>query len=244
MKIVAYLLDGTDAPLIRPAPAEREWMDRTPQRFAYRCLPLNIANAHGWEIACAARARVGWNGGADVNAIHVDCDAPPDKRPISHFGSGILTFHVSCLLRTPPGVELWVTGPPNRPKHGIFPLTGVVETDWAPFTFTMNWQFTAPGEVVFEKDEPFCFFFPIARQVLSEAEPEFHSISEDPQAKADLDAWRDSRNAFNDELKITGSKAQEQRWQRGYFRGQTPSGADAPEHRTRQRVLPFRGPER
>jgi Family of unknown function (DUF6065) len=29
---------------------ERAWMDATDQRFAYRCLPLNIANAHGWEI--------------------------------------------------------------------------------------------------------------------------------------------------------------------------------------------------
>jgi Family of unknown function (DUF6065) len=240
LKIVAHTFAGLEEPLIRPAPAERAWMDNSPQRFAYRCLPLNIANAHGWEIACPARVRAGWNGGPDLSAIHVDCDAPADKRPISHFGSGILTFHVSCLIRTPPGIELWVTGPANRAKHGISPLSGVVETDWAPYTFTMNWQFTAPGEVIFEKDEPFCFFFPISRQVLAAAEPEFRALSDDPKTEADYNAWRDSRLTFNDELKVQGSKAQEQRWQRGYFRGQTPSGTTAPEHRTRQRVAPFR----
>ena len=29
------------------APVERDWMEATNQRFAYRCLPLNIANAYG-----------------------------------------------------------------------------------------------------------------------------------------------------------------------------------------------------
>jgi Family of unknown function (DUF6065) len=49
MKLIAYMIDGHRMD-IRPAPIEREWMDNTGERFAYRCLPLNIANAHGWEI--------------------------------------------------------------------------------------------------------------------------------------------------------------------------------------------------
>jgi hypothetical protein len=31
---------------------ERGWMDATGDSFAYRCLPLAVANAHGWEILC------------------------------------------------------------------------------------------------------------------------------------------------------------------------------------------------
>jgi len=50
-KLVAYRIDGHSVQ-IRPAPLEREWMDSSDQRFAYRCLPLNIANAHGWELLC------------------------------------------------------------------------------------------------------------------------------------------------------------------------------------------------
>jgi hypothetical protein len=49
MKLVAYVIDGHPFE-IRPAPLERDWMEKTDQRFAYRCLPLNIANAFGWEI--------------------------------------------------------------------------------------------------------------------------------------------------------------------------------------------------
>ena len=44
MKLTAYVIDGHTLD-IRPAPIERAWMDNTAQRYAYRCLPLSIANA-------------------------------------------------------------------------------------------------------------------------------------------------------------------------------------------------------
>ena len=50
MKITAYAFNDNPLPL-RAASVSREWMDRIPDRHAYRCLPLNIANSHGWEIA-------------------------------------------------------------------------------------------------------------------------------------------------------------------------------------------------
>ena len=38
-----------------------------------------------------------------------------------------------------------VQGPINRPKDGIAALPGIIETDWSPYSFTMNWMFTRPG---------------------------------------------------------------------------------------------------
>ena len=48
-------------PRIRPADVKREWMDATAERFAYRCLPLNIANAHGWEVPSPCSFEAYWN---------------------------------------------------------------------------------------------------------------------------------------------------------------------------------------
>ena len=64
-ELVCYLHAGW-APLIRPAPATRAWMDATPEAFAYRCLPLNIANAHGWEILSPCGFEAVWDGGSTV----------------------------------------------------------------------------------------------------------------------------------------------------------------------------------
>src|SRR5579859_530129 len=180
MKLVCY--ETTADPIeIRPAGPEREWMDDSNHGFAYRCLPLAIANAHGWEILSPASFEAEWTGSNDLNGVKITPLSPFGDYPpvLSHFGEGVLTFHVSAVFRSDPRVNLWVTGPVNRPKHGICPLTGVVETDWAVASFTMNWKFTAPGiRVRFEKGEPFCFVFPIQRGYLDDIQPEIRSLSD------------------------------------------------------------------
>src|SRR5580692_8143916 len=102
----------------------------------------------------------------------------------------ILTFHVEGLFRTPPGWNLWVGGSPNRPKDGIYPLTGIVETDWAPYTFTMNWRFTRPNHWVrFEAEEPICFVFPIQRGYLEEVTPRLMPMESDPEVLRQFAEW-------------------------------------------------------
>jgi hypothetical protein len=177
MRLICY---PTGGPLdIRPAPLERDWMEATGERFAYRCLPLNIANAHGWEILCPSGFTARWNGGADGDAISIEPDPGTLAPAISHFGHGVLTFHVLCVFETDPGVDLMVQGPINRPKDSIAALTGVIETDWSPYTFTMNWLFTRPNTAVrFERGEPYCHLFPLRRGELERITPQLRSLSE------------------------------------------------------------------
>ena len=226
--------------MIRPAPVERDWMDRSPDAFAYRCLPLDIANAHGWEVLCPAAFEASWDGDAGVQAIRIKSDAPPHLLPLTHFGSGVLTFHLHGLFRTEPAVQLWVSGSPNRVKDGIQALSAVIETDWAPYTFTMNWKFTRAGTIRFEKDEPFCFFFPLQVDLVESIEPVFVPIARDPATEQAFRAWSASRSGFNEELKEEGSAARTGKWQKTYFQGRMPDGRQAARpHRTRLRVAPF-----
>ena len=239
MKLTAYVMDGHTID-IRPAPVERDWMDATGQRFAYRCLPLNIANAHGWEILCPSGFTAVWDGGADIGAVKVK-DTSPTPMAISHFGHGTLTFHIPCLFRTEPGYDLMAQGPINRPKDAIAPLTGIIETDWAPYTFTMNWIFTQPEiEVEFEQGEPFCHIFPVKRGELATVQPEIKALSSEPELERQFKLWNESRTQFNAELQQPGSEAQAERWQKLYYRGLSSDGKTAAEdHITRLRLKPF-----
>lgn len=65
--LVCYVHPGWK-PRLRAAGSKRDGMETSPERFAYRCLPLAIANAHGWELLspCAFKAR--WDGGQVVEA--------------------------------------------------------------------------------------------------------------------------------------------------------------------------------
>src|SRR5579875_3619304 len=117
MEFTAYV-DPSWELLIRPAEPVRQGMDDTPESFAYRCLPLNIANAHGWEILCPCEVEASWTGrpGTEDVLIRSNGREAPAGGPVSLFGQGVLTFHIQALFRTPPGWDLWITGSPNRAK--------------------------------------------------------------------------------------------------------------------------------
>jgi hypothetical protein len=240
MKLTVFVIDGQRLD-IRPPPVERDWMEASRQRFAYRCLPLSTANAHGWELLCSAGFGATWNGEPGMDAITIIPDSGAATPALSNFGHGVLTFHVSCIFRSEPGFDLMVQGPVNRPKDGIGPLSGIIETDWSPYTFTMNWLFTRPNTTIrFEKGEPYCHVFPIQRAVLETVNPELCLLSEEPALKQQFEQWQHNRSVFNIELRRRGSGAQEQGWQKLYHRGLTPDGSPSnAEHRTRIKLKPF-----
>ena len=242
-QLTAYVIDGHDV-RIRPAPVERQWMDDSDRRFAYRCLPLNIANAHGWELLCTTAFSAIWDGRKSMDSVHVRAEPHATAPASSHFGSGILTFHVPCLFRTEPGIDLYVTGPVNRPKDGIAALSGIIETDWSPYTFTMNWLFTrARHSVRFEVDEPFCHLFLIQRGQLEGISPVFRKLSENPDLEHEHKFWSASRDSFNAELTKPDSQAAQDEWQKTYFRGRSPTGKPAPDgHVSRLRLRKFKQP--
>lgn len=244
MKLTCYVYSGWQ-PRIRAAPQGREWMDATPERFAYRCLPLDIANAHGWELLSPVGFEAEWNGGSapgDV-VIRPDPGSPDHQLPVALFGQGVLTFHVEGLFRTEPGVNLWVGGSPNSAKDGIAALSGIIETDWSPYSFTMNWRFTRPNHVIrFEENEPFCFLFPVARGSVEQVEPEIRPIDENPEFRLQFEDWSKSRDAFHAEMANSPAAAPSAKWQKFYFRGTDASGVPGPaDHQSKLRLAEFKG---
>ena len=234
------------APKLVPGRAQRAWMDGFVDRHPYRCLPLTMANTTGWELLCPFTVDINWTGGQGMEAISFSTPDPiaahelgPAQILGSHFMAGIVTFHTGRLFRTPPGWAVLCMGPPNWPKDGIYPLSGLIETDWLPFPFTMNWQMTRPGRVRFEAGEPFCFITLVEHHRLEGVAPHQAPLAEDPALKADFDAWRDSRAGFMDKLARRDENAVKQGWQRHYMRGTKADGDPAKaDHVTKRRLLP------
>jgi Family of unknown function (DUF6065)/2OG-Fe(II) oxygenase superfamily len=230
MKLQCYALHDF-APRLIAAPAQRQWMDEFVDRHAYRCLPLSIANAHGWEALCPAKIEVEWNGGSTVGDLSVRAlKALPGGQPIEHFcrsnfSRGIVTFHLDYIFRTDAGWDLLATGPLNHPKENAYPLTGIIETDWLPYPFTMNWQIMKPGRVVFEEGEPFCFLFPVKKQALLDCEPEILRLSDNAELTRQHDTFRLSRDEFMKRFHAGDDATIKQAWQRHYFLGRHPDGA-------------------
>jgi hypothetical protein len=253
--LFAYeVVPGTDMP-IAPAPAERAWMDETDRRFAYRCLPLVIANQAGWIIPCPSNFVAVWDGGTTKESTRIWYEAPGyvpgtvpttpwvDSRITSHFGGGVITIALPYLFRTPRSVVLWAKGPTNSFKDGAQGLEAIIETDWLPATFTMNWKLTRPGlPVHFVKGEPICMVVPMPRGFAEGLDPVRLPLADNPELDAQHREWSESRKQFIGDLQQEGSAAVRRGWQKHYYQGQTNAGDRAEEHQTRLKLKEFREP--
>ncbi|MEM9839527.1 MAG: DUF6065 family protein [Pseudomonadota bacterium] len=217
------------APDLRAGTVKRSWMEATSDRFAYRCLPLNMANVTGWTLHLTAGFDATWNGGpaaADITLTPHDEGTDLSHVAVSHFAGGVLTFHTGYLFRTPEGWATWAMAPPNTPTDGITALSGLIETDWLPFPFTMNWLFTRPGTARFEKGAPFCFITLVEPTRLSEITPQVLSIHDDKALYDEYMAWHQSRTEFNAAIQDRDPEALRESWQKHYMKGRSPSGAE------------------
>lgn len=222
-----------------PAPIAREWMDKAHQRHPYRCLPLVIANQNGWVLRSPVGFSAYWYGGPAKQDIELRFDRP-ENRIVSHFGSGVVTFTVPFLFRTPPGINLWVKGPANWVKDGLQPLEGVVETDWLASTFTMNWKITRECEWVrFEEGEPFCMLVPVPRGLIESFVPKIQPLATEPELQEQYKRWELSRSGFLEELRARDPEAIARGWQKDYFQGRTVDGKAVESHQTKLNVKPF-----
>ncbi len=239
-----------------PATATRGWMDKTAHRNAYHCLPMLMANQCGWQLLSSTLVRARWNGGNGTEAIEFDFSDPgtasamADARaqasgaiteqqafPTSTFGHGIVTWYIPFVIRTPPGYNLLVRGPANLAKDGITALEGLVETDWAPMGFTMNWRFTRPGVwVTFEVDFPIAMIVPQRRGEIERFAPVVKSLTDDPALAAAWAGWNAARNAAN--AAYFRDPDGHPPWQQYYLKGRCPDGTPAPEHQMRLRLRP------
>jgi hypothetical protein len=177
--------------------------------------------------------------------VQIACETPEgDRWILSHFGSGVITFSLPYLFRTPRSVNLWCKGPANWIKDGIQPLEGIIETDWLASTFTMNWKLTRPNHLVFfEEGEPICMIVPVVRGLAESLDPVWAPIETNPELKRQFEQWRDSRDSFNKGLRTREPETVKRGWQRDYVKGELPDGSHAPEHQTRLQLKEFRPQE-
>lgn len=243
-KLTAYEVSCTDGWTIEPAGGKREWMDATPGKFAYRCLPLVMANQAGWVLRCPLDFSARWNGGTQGSDMALRFPGGEGRNTgqiRSHFGSGIITFSMPWLFRTSAGYGLWVRGPTNSPRDNAVALDGIVETDWTPYTFTMNWKVMRRNtDVYFRKGEPIAMLVPFPLGVLEEVVPEFKSLDEDPVLKQDFFTFTAQRSGNIERIR----QGHEGEWAMDYMRGHLPDGTAVEAHRKAFKLAEFPNAQR
>jgi hypothetical protein len=220
------------------ADRERPWMDASQNKFAYRCLPLSIANQAGWWVHNPVGFTAVWTGHASPGSVKFLFDADPKLWGVwinDQFGQGVVSWSVPLLFRMrPAGSRLLVSGPLNSIKHGIQPLAAIIESDWMYMSFTMNWKFTSSHtHVRFDLGEPMMQAIPIFSNVLGELERAnvtYMHLEQDPQMLEAFRKWCRGRDQYREAMK---SGEVRDGWQKDYFLARTPLDEEIEGHKTR-----------
>jgi hypothetical protein len=204
---------------IVPLNMQRDWMHQTSQKFAYKCLPLGIANQYGWAVLAPFDFKVSWYGGDDLESVDV-WGVPEEYEKIvtSHFANKTFTLAMDFIVKTPPGYSIYIRGIPNKEYRVAQPLDAIVETDWLPFTFTYNFRFFDTGTIEFKKDEPIFCFFPILRNTVENFEIRSQFVDSDPELQNDFMEYARSR----DEHQTKPRSDRSEEFQKFYIDGRGP----------------------
>src|SRR5882757_4206627 len=103
-------LTATRSPSVLPRVTGSGW--KRPMSASHIGVCRSILPTHTAGKSFAARAFLpSGTGSPGLDAVKIEPDPVTTAPAISHFGHGILTFHVNCLFRTEPGFDLMAQGP-------------------------------------------------------------------------------------------------------------------------------------
>ena len=216
---------------------QRDWMNATPHRFAYRCLPLTIVNQTGWWIKNPVGFTATWRGSTAPGSVDFRFDAAAEiwRNWInSQFGEGIITWNTPFLFRTKPeGSRLLVCGPPNyfkserpsadrldRERLGQHVVHDELEDHGARTSRSGSMQ----GEPLFQA-------IPLLSNVcadLETADVSYQKLTDDPELYRAYREWDKGRRRFH-EQKAAGQVGPTG-WQKDYFQGRDAVGNEAITH--------------
>ena len=158
--VTAYAL-YEHAATLQLVPDEPAWA-KTDETVAAN-LALSTAGGRGWELLCPYAVEITWNGGPAPEDIDIRSEAPDADAPAfvqSSLGAGLLTFYPGYQFKTET-TTLWLRGPINLPKDGLYPLESIVDTSLLPCTISIHWKCTRPQQTIrFEAGEPFGTILP------------------------------------------------------------------------------------
>jgi hypothetical protein len=208
------LYEGTEnqcKKYIIPSSSKRDWMDEKEQQYAYYCSPLVTANQAGYTILYQNETEVFWDGGKNTSNVKIIHKKQNEyfSHCLSHFSVGIVTFSFPVIFKTPPGWGLLVSGYPNNPINGLQPLEAIVETNWSPFTFTMNFKITEKNKLITIKENtPICRILPYPLNLNEKTNIKFLNIKNNKELNQQHSAWVNSRLTFNESKREKNSHRQ------------------------------------
>ena len=140
----------------------RDWMDDSVDKQAYKCLPLTLANCLGWSFSLPEDISFILHSSTDIVEILNGIKYSSTDRT-----NGTISFISGLTIQTDTPTSLLIMPVPNQFIDGVSPFTSIVNTSVLKATIPSAWKITRYDEIITIKaGTPIVAIIPLALKQL------------------------------------------------------------------------------
>ncbi len=160
---------------------QREWMDNTIDKHAYKCFPVSLVNTIGWSISFLEDIEFIWDGISDTTEDHVTVLKGPDGVCNTQRANATISFYTGLFFKTEENTSILSIVPPNYFIDGATPFTAVISTSFFEDAYPVAWKITRPNtKITIPAGTPVATLIPISIGGLADIELDIHDKVFDP----------------------------------------------------------------
>jgi hypothetical protein len=166
---------------LEQTPVQRDWMDATDGRHAYKCFPVSMANSIGWSIAFLDDIEFIWDGITDSSPDHVKIIRSGPQVANTDRGQASISFNCELRFKTDENISMLSIVPPNYWIDGAIPYTSIISTSFYKHPYPIAWRITKPNtNIIIPAGTPVATLIPISLQDFSNTEINLRYKEHDP----------------------------------------------------------------
>jgi len=124
---------------------QRDWMDATDNKHAYKCFPVSQANTIGWSISFLHDIEFIWDGISDTSDSHVTILKDEGNIAYTTRANATVSFQSGLYFKTEQDMSILSISPPNYFIDGASAFTSIISTSFFPDSYPIAWRITKPN---------------------------------------------------------------------------------------------------
>lgn len=162
MPILTAYKTNPNSFIIEPLSVKRQWMEDTPDKHAYHCFPVTMANTIGWTLSSPVDISFTWNGIIDTTPDTVNILSGKEYAYTGR-GQGTVSFMTGLIFKSEKNISLLTINCPNYFYEDFEVMSSVISTSFYPNELPLAIKSKiANKEIIIKAGEPIATIIPIS----------------------------------------------------------------------------------
>lgn len=179
---------------IEQSKVQRDWMDATYDKHAYKCFPISQANTIGWSVSFLHDIEFVWDGISDTSDSHVRVLKDEGRVCSTARANATISFDTGLFFKTDQNMSIISIPPANYFIDGAMAFTSVISTSFFLEAYPVAWKITKPNTpILIPAGTPVATLIPLSIGNLSNIELDINNKIFIPESekerKEKTEAW-------------------------------------------------------